>query len=68
MLGVLEGAGDPDTFLREPLNQAWKNFEEEHGSVETMLTVRKMMPKRVKRRRKVVTDDEEEAGWEEYLD
>ena len=39
------------------LVQAWKNFEEEHGTEETLQQVRKMMPKRVKRRRKIVTDD-----------
>ncbi|KAF0291869.1 Crooked neck-like protein 1 [Amphibalanus amphitrite] len=50
------------------LLEAWKNFEEEHGSEETLLQVQKMMPKRVKRRRKIVTDDGEETGWEEYFD
>ena len=37
--------------------KAWRNFEEEHGTEETLQQVKKMMPKRVKRRRKIVTDD-----------
>lgn len=50
------------------LLEAWKAYEEEHGSEETMAAVEKEMPKRVKKRRKLTRDDGSDAGWEEYYD
>jgi len=57
-----------DKEERLMLMEAWRSFEEELGSEETLQQVLKMMPKRVKKRRKIVTDDGEETGWEEFFD
>jgi len=48
--------------------RSWKEFEEAHGTPESLLSVEKQEPKELKRRRKVVTDDGTDAGWEEYTD
>jgi len=50
------------------LLEAWKTFEEEHGTEETLASVEREMPRRVKKRRKITRDDGSEAGWEEYYD
>lgn len=48
---------------RIALLNAWKAFEETHGSFETKERVEKMMPQKVKKRRRV-----DEDSFEEYVD
>ncbi|CAG0888296.1 unnamed protein product [Cyprideis torosa] len=49
------------------LLETWKAWEDEEGG-EELETVKKLMPKRVKRRQKITTDDGHDAGWEEVFD
>lgn len=53
---------------RMMLLEAWKAFESEVGTEDSLAEVNNLMPNKVKRRRKVVTDDGVDAGWEEYYD
>ena len=48
---------------RVALLNAWKSFENEHGSAEDKEKVEKQMPRKVKKRRKL--DDD---SFEEYID
>ena len=48
---------------RVALLNAWKSFENEHGSAEDREKVEKQMPRKVKKRRKL--DDD---SFEEYMD
>ncbi|PIK60199.1 putative crooked neck-like protein 1 isoform X2 [Apostichopus japonicus] len=50
------------------LLEAWKDFEEELGTEDSLENVQKLMPKRVKKRRQIETEDGSDAGWEEYYD
>lgn len=48
---------------RVELLNAWKAFEQTHGSAEDLAAIEKQMPRRVKKRRKL--DDDR---YEEYMD
>ncbi|PNS19863.1 Pre-mRNA-splicing factor CLF1 [Sphaceloma murrayae] len=48
---------------RVALLNAWKSFEQTHGSAEDVAKVEKQMPRRVKKRRKLAENE-----FEEYLD
>ncbi|CAH0047953.1 unnamed protein product [Clonostachys solani] len=48
---------------RVALLNAWLSFENEHGSPEEIESVRKQMPRTVKKRRQL-----EDDTWEEYMD
>ncbi|KAF4549531.1 Pre-mRNA-splicing factor clf1-like protein [Elsinoe fawcettii] len=48
---------------RVALLNAWKSFEETHGSAEDLEKVEKQMPRRVKKRRKLAENE-----FEEYMD
>ncbi|XP_013390405.1 crooked neck-like protein 1 isoform X2 [Lingula anatina] len=50
------------------LLEAWREYEHEHGTEESLAEVEKQMPKKVKKRKKVQTEDGSDAGWEEYFD
>ncbi|MCI4389619.1 hypothetical protein PGIGA_G00100110 [Pangasianodon gigas] len=50
------------------LLEAWKDFEQEFGTVANKDRVRKLMPEKVKKRRKLTAEDGSDAGWEEYYD
>jgi len=50
---------------RVALLNAWKSFENAHGSTEDIEKIAKQMPRRVKKRRKL---DEAGLEYEEYLD
>lgn len=54
-------------FQRVALLNAWRSFEQTHGSAEDLDKVEKQMPKRVKKRRRLDTAD---GGmeFEEYMD
>jgi len=46
----------------------WLEFEEAHGTKETIDRIKRSMPKSIKKKRKIVTEDGGLAGWEEYTD
>lgn len=48
---------------RVALLNAWKSFEQAHGTAEDQEKVNKQMPRRVKKRRKIAEDE-----YEEYMD
>ncbi|QDZ19359.1 hypothetical protein A3770_02p18770 [Chloropicon primus] len=50
------------------LLEAWKAFETESGSPESLKEVEEKMPRQVKRRRPVMDNNGEEVGMEEYYD
>ena len=56
------------TEERAMVLEAWRDFENEKGDMESIAEVQKIMPQRVKKRRKVYQDDGSDAGWEEYWD
>lgn len=56
------------TGKRVLLIEAWRDFEEEHGTDETQAEVRKNLPTRVKKRRKLTGPNGEDAGFEEFYD
>lgn len=51
------------TDERVSLLNAWKSFEDTHGSSENIESVAKMLPRKVKKRRKL-----EDGSFEEYMD
>ncbi len=53
---------------RAMLFDAWRDFEREHGDEESLATIRRRMPRRIKKRRKVYLEDGTDGGWEEYWD
>eukprot|EP00898_Chlorokybus_atmophyticus_P002064 jgi/Chlat1/2859/Chrsp194S00790 len=53
---------------RVMLLEAWRDFEAEHGNVQTREDVNKKLPKRVKRKRPVISEDGIAAGYEEFYD
>ena len=53
---------------RAMLLESWREFEKEHGTVQSIEAVCKKLPRRVKRKRKVYLEDGSDAGWEEYWD
>ena len=50
------------------LLEAWRDFEMAHGDADSQETIRRKMPKKVKKRRRVQREDGSEGGWEEYWD
>ncbi|KAI9847540.1 MAG: NineTeen Complex (NTC) component [Thelocarpon superellum] len=52
-------------FQRVALLNAWKSFEQTHGSAEDLEKVEAQMPRKVKKRRKL---DGESMEFEEYID
>ncbi len=53
---------------RAMLLEAWRDFERESGDGESLATIERRMPRRVKKRRKVYLEDGSDSGWEEYWD
>lgn len=61
--------GDVDrTTDRVSIFDAWRDFEQAYGDNETLETVLKLTPTRVKKSRPILTEDGEEAGQEDYYD
>jgi crooked neck len=54
---------DTNIFQRVELLNAWRSFENTHGSPEDIEKIEKQMPRRVKKRRKL-----EDDRYEEYMD
>ena len=50
------------------LLEAWRDFEMARGDADSQETIRRKMPKKVKKRRRVQREDGSEGGWEEYWD
>lgn len=50
------------------LLEAWRDFEMACGDADSKETIRRKMPKKVKKRRRVQREDGSEGGWEEYWD
>ncbi|KAI8069529.1 hypothetical protein BC940DRAFT_297956 [Gongronella butleri] len=50
------------------LLDAWKDFEENHGTAESLQAVKDKEPKVVKKRRKAEDSTEDNVIWEEYFD
>ena len=48
--------------------EAWRDFENAHGTPESQDSIKKKMPRRVKKRRKIDVEEGGEGGWEEYWD
>ena len=62
---------DPTADMKEEcvmLLEAWKAFELEFGSEDSVKEVEEKMPRQVKRRRPVQDENGEEVGMEEYYD
>ncbi|KAH9422110.1 Crooked neck-like protein 1 [Dermatophagoides pteronyssinus] len=59
---------DGEKESRLMLLEAWLEFETKYGDEKSLASIRKQMPKKVKKRRKIQTDDGSDAGWEEYFD
>ncbi|KAL6258392.1 hypothetical protein P5V15_010350 [Pogonomyrmex californicus] len=57
-----------DTESRVLLLEAWKDFESEKGTPETLAKIMEKMPRRVKKKRRVVGEDGNDDGWEEVFD
>lgn len=58
----------PEKENRVILLEAWRDFESEHGSRDTIEKVMEKMPRRVKKRQKIISDSGVEEGWEEIFD
>jgi crooked neck len=50
------------------LLDAWRDLEQQKGDAESVVTVEKRLPRRVKRKRMRKDDDGNDLGWEEYFD
>ena len=50
------------------LLDAWRDLEQQKGDAESVLSVEKRLPRRVKRKRMRKDDDGNDLGWEEYFD
>jgi crooked neck len=50
------------------LLESWKEFESLHGTPESVETIVKKFPKRIKKRRPIETGDSKGYLWEEYYD
>lgn len=53
---------------RVVLLEAWRDFEEEHGTSDSRQKVAEKMPRRVKKRQRIVSESGIEEGWEEIFD
>lgn len=56
-----------DKAQRLLLLEAWKEFEEDFGTADTVKRVAAKMPRRVRRRREIFADDGTSEGWEECV-
>lgn len=70
---VFERANDalknlPEKENRVILLEAWRDFEHEYGTRETLEKVLERLPRRVKKRQKIISDSGIEEGWEEVFD
>jgi crooked neck len=50
------------------LLDAWRGLEQQKGDTESVTSVEKRLPRRVKRKRMRKDDDGNDLGWEEYFD
>ena len=50
------------------LLDAWRDLEQQKGDAESVLSVEKRLPRRVKRKRMRKDDEGNDLGWEEYFD
>jgi len=50
------------------LLDAWRDLEQQKGDAESVVSVEKRLPRRVKRKRMRKDDDGNDLGWEEYFD
>ncbi|RLU15146.1 hypothetical protein DMN91_012140 [Ooceraea biroi] len=57
-----------DTESRVLLLEAWKDFESEKGTAETLAKIMEKMPRRVKKKRRIIGEDGSDDGWEEVFD
>lgn len=70
---VFERANDtlknlPEKENRVILLEAWRDFENEHGTRDTREKVVEKLPRRIKKRQKIISDGGTEEGWEEVFD
>lgn len=50
------------------LLEAWRDFEKERGTADSLSEVEKKMPKKIIKKRAIATPDGMQAGYEEYYD
>mmetsp|Transcript_13531 Transcript_13531/g.34014 ORF Transcript_13531/g.34014 Transcript_13531/m.34014 type:complete len:734 (+) Transcript_13531:140-2341(+) len=50
------------------LLDAWRDLEQQKGDAESVASVEKRLPRRVKRKRMRKDNDDNDLGWEEYFD
>jgi len=50
------------------LLEAWRDFEKNFGSQQTLADVKAKLPRRLKKKRQLKAEDGTDAGWEEYYD
>lgn len=70
---VFERANDSLKSLTEKENrvillEAWRDFENDHGTRDTFEKVMEKLPRRVKKRQKIISESGIEEGWEEVFD
>lgn len=63
---ALRSVGDKES--RVILLEAWRDFESEHGTRDTLDKVLDKMPRRIKKRQKIISESGVEEGWEEIFD
>jgi len=63
---VLRSNGDTES--RVLLLEAWKDFENEKGTAETLVKIMEKMPRRVKKKRRIIGEEGNDDGWEEVFD
>lgn len=62
----LRAAGEKES--RVILLEAWRDFEVEYGTSDSLKKVAEKMPKRVKKRQRLISESGLEDGWEEIFD
>lgn len=70
---VFERANDALKNLTEKENrvillEAWRDFEHDHGTRDTLEKVMEKLPRRIKKRQKIISESGIEEGWEEVFD
>lgn len=58
----------PEKETRVILLEAWRDFETENGTRDTLAKVLEKMPRRIKKRQKIISESGVEEGWEEIFD
>lgn len=53
---------------RVVLLEAWRDFERNFGTQQTLADIKAKLPRRLKKKRQLKADDGSDAGWEEYYD